>query len=189
MDMEILFITDGTGLNYTRDSVMHGFLDSGYDVVDTGCMSCMSVVPGGRRFTIYGKFPNRGEVNREDIVERIRAHEFDFVVFGHVAKLDYFNEVITSYDRNHVIILNGRDMNGRGDWKMFERLSEHAHLFIREIYPNRLHEYIHPISYAVPEGTFCTINPKKIRKTSLLIPGDLSTYVYDTEEEYYLQYQ
>lgn len=46
-----------------------------------------------------------------------------------------------------------------------------------------------PITFSIPEEKMISYIPKKTKLLSSLIPGDLKTYIYPTEKEYYTEYQ
>jgi hypothetical protein len=46
-----------------------------------------------------------------------------------------------------------------------------------------------PITFSIPKEKICDINVKKTKILSNLIPGKTSTYIYNTEKEYYNEYQ
>ena len=51
---------------------------------------------------------------------------------------------------------------------------------------------LHPITFSIPEEKLCAFENVYTRKTKMLsslIPGDASTYIYNTEEEYYNEYK
>ena len=47
---------------------------------------------------------------------------------------------------------------------------------------------IEPIQFAIPASMFRNVDTKKKRKFSKMIPGESKTYIYNTEKEYYDQY-
>lgn len=47
----------------------------------------------------------------------------------------------------------------------------------------------HPIGFAIPESKIVSTIPEKTRDFAIIIPGDISTYIYKQEEEYYKGYQ
>jgi len=49
--------------------------------------------------------------------------------------------------------------------------------------------YLYPISFAIPEEKIINIVNKKTKILSNLIPGDLKTYIYQNEKDYYEEYQ
>jgi hypothetical protein len=46
-----------------------------------------------------------------------------------------------------------------------------------------------PITFSIPEEKIVSSFPKKTKLLSSLIPGDLKTYIYTTEKDYYAEYQ
>jgi hypothetical protein len=46
-----------------------------------------------------------------------------------------------------------------------------------------------PITFSIPEEKIIHSFPKKTKLLSNLIPGDLKTYIYKTEKDYYAEYQ
>lgn len=48
---------------------------------------------------------------------------------------------------------------------------------------------IHPISFCFPEEKVVTEIPKKTKMVSSLIPGNMSTYIYNNETDYYNEYR
>jgi len=46
-----------------------------------------------------------------------------------------------------------------------------------------------PITFSIPEEKIVNSFPTKTKLLSKLIPGDLKTYIYQTEKEYYAEYQ
>ena len=48
---------------------------------------------------------------------------------------------------------------------------------------------LHPITFSIPKEKICENHNVKTKILSNLIPGDTSTYIYNTEEEYYNEYK
>jgi hypothetical protein len=48
---------------------------------------------------------------------------------------------------------------------------------------------LHPITFSIPKEKICENNSVKTKILSDLIPGVISTYIYNTEEEYYNEYR
>jgi len=46
-----------------------------------------------------------------------------------------------------------------------------------------------PITFSIPKEKICDISIQKTKILSNLIPGKVSTYIYNTEQEYYNEYQ
>jgi hypothetical protein len=48
---------------------------------------------------------------------------------------------------------------------------------------------LHTVTFSIPKDKLCKINPIKTKVLSDLIPGDISTYIYKNEEDYYNEYR
>ena len=48
---------------------------------------------------------------------------------------------------------------------------------------------VYPITFSIPESKIVTTLQNKTKLISNLIPGNISTYIYNTEEEYYNEYK
>ena len=48
---------------------------------------------------------------------------------------------------------------------------------------------VYPISFSIPESKIVSTLQNKTKLISNLIPGNISTYIYNTEEEYYNEYK
>jgi len=48
---------------------------------------------------------------------------------------------------------------------------------------------LHPINFSIPKEKVCETHYVKTKLLSDLIPGNVSTYIYNTEEEYYNEYK
>ena len=46
-----------------------------------------------------------------------------------------------------------------------------------------------PITFSIPKEKICDISIQKTKILSNLIPGNVTTYIYNTEQEYYNEYQ
>lgn len=62
-------------------------------------------------------------------------------------------------------------------------------LFVSLICVTTLSAAVYPISFSIPEEKIVTSIPQKELDFAPLIPGDLSTYIYDDEETYRKDYQ
>lgn len=93
------------------------------------------------------------------------------------------------------------DKSKRGVWTAIKDfLSRHPEWYLKERRTN-CHGFtilsrcdttsnVHGIAFSIPEEKIVKELPRnKIRMMSKMIPGKLETYIYNTEEEYYKQYQ
>ena len=188
--MKILFITNATGIDYLSDCIFHGLVDSGHDVVDSKYLWYLSqpldirqkLQLYGRGFTISGNLPDRSDVNRSNIHDRILSHEFDRIVYGSITRCsDYLEEVRSTYKKNEVIICNGED-----DTNFDMELTKIGLCFKRELTSAQLY----PISFAIPEVKIRRVSPEKTQILSNIIPGTAMqrNYTFTDEKLYYDEY-
>jgi hypothetical protein len=52
-----------------------------------------------------------------------------------------------------------------------------------------LNRLLHPINFSIPECKVVNEIPKKTKLISNLVPGDLTTYIYNSEVDYYNEYK
>jgi hypothetical protein len=197
--MKILFIAKGDYPDFQSDMVFHGGRSIyGDDFVDCNKLWYMykedknlhwnTRIPNngrdrGRGFTLYGKF-NQGNVDRSNIQDKIANHYFDKIIYGSVTRcFDYIELVQQSYDSRDVIFIDGED-----DQVIREQLLHIGQYFKRELLPQDCYK-ARPIYFAIPEESVLTTVPKKTKEYATIIPGDYTTYIYDTELEYARGYQ
>ena len=120
---KILWIGISPGPDYLRDLVLHGFKsvygsENVIDIVraphlydDYPVEALKNIAACGFTYT-RGIHEEPGSCNRENILERIREHEFDIVVYGsmHTGML-YREEVEKYYKTSEVAFLCGDDAN------------------------------------------------------------------------------
>ena len=191
--MKILFITNARYVNYTELCLFHGLISLGHNVTDSTYIRCMSVMQDeykynlyGKGFTIFGLLPDRSNIDRSNIIQRIIKHEFDYVIYGNGTirgnNVDYIDIVLKYYNKNEIAICDG------GDEQLIEtNFINKVTYFKRELVQTNLN--IFPISYAFPEEKIIKNNPIKKKIIASIIPGKLSTYIYDNEIDYYKDYQ
>ena len=187
--MKILFITSALGIDYLSDCIFHGLVSSGYDVVDSKYLWYLSqplikeqqVKLYGKGFTLSGLLPDRSNVDRTNIQQRIEAKEFDCIIYGSIKRsIDYIDVVLKNYPRNKIVFCNGED-----DTRVDNELINAGIYFKRELVAfNAL-----PISFAIPEEKLCNNEVQKIKNIASIIPGRKETYIYDNEGDYYKGYQ
>ena len=197
--MKILFIAKGDLPDYQSDMVFHG----GRAVLGDNFVDCNKLwymykedkelhwntrVPDngksyGRGFTLHGKL-EKDTVDRTNIEFKIKEHYFDKVIYGSCTRcLDYIEIVAQHYNSNDVILIDGED-----DQNVREDLLPLGRYFKREITGKDL-DKARPLYFAIPEELIVPDVPNKLREYATIIPGDLSTYVYDNERDYYKGYQ
>jgi len=194
--MNILFVAPPIP-DFLADSVLHGLRsllgDSVVDVPRAEQMYANAPYRSfhGRGFTLYRTFPT-DNIDRTDIVNKIKTKFFDVVIYGCVNScypenefLHFWHEVVDNYSPNKIFLIDGADPP-----TIKENLLEAGIYFKREI-PNDAPwgNRVEPISFTIPREKVFTGEANKIRLIAPLIPGVGSTYVYHHEQLYYQMYQ
>lgn len=73
------------------------------------------------------------------------------------------------------------------EWKLYERKTNNSGF--TTLTREKIEIGIYPISFSFPLYKVCSYIPQKTTYLSPLIPGNPSTYIYNTEQDYYKQYQ
>ena len=195
--MKILFIrSEGnhTHLNdFMSDLLLHGLRQLyGFEVIDyPGCWYMYSDEISnreydinkiwGRGFTINNTLSNYNSIDRDDIKKKIKEKYFDLVIYGSIRRSDLFLDDVIKYN-NKVVFIDGEDDNIIDD-----RYTKSGLYFKRELLENK--NNLIPISFAIPkEKILKNINENPSDLLAPLVPGRLSTYIYDDEKTYYNMY-
>lgn len=190
--MKILFTRNTTYQDYLSDCILHGLrglaeievIDEPYcwymykSFFEKGDVDLSSIY--GKGFTIFGTL-NDIEVDRSDIIQKIRQKYFDYVILARVDELPSFaQEIFDHYESKKIIILDGldhtginQDYYGKGLYFKRELIWDNSKLF--------------PISFGFPSEK---IQPW-VQKTQLLAqytPNNNQKYIYSNEHDYYYDY-
>lgn len=176
---------------YLDDGILHGMRARfGADVVDYPRMWWMYANSFGegkndltsitaRGFTYYGQLHD-DDIDRSDIELKIRYGWFDLII-AHSWYPSPLLHLILEYTPKHKLAwMDGRDETAIMSWAM-----NYGKYFKRELIQETPH--IRPVSFAFPDHKI-QIPIDKTGVLSPLIPGDVKTYIYDTEQSYYDQY-
>jgi hypothetical protein len=196
--MKVLFIVKGDKPDYQSDAIFHG----GRNLLGSNFVDCNKVwymykedkdlywaerIPGkdyGNGFTFPGTF-NNDNVDRTNIESKIASKFFDKVIYGSVTRcIDHLELVLKYYSSTEIIFIDGEDDSGIRQ----NIIDLPVTYYKRELlYPGG--KRLKPISFAIPKELILDFVPVKTKEYASLIPGDLSTYTFDTQEEYYQEYQ
>lgn len=187
--MKVLYISSGAKPDYLCDMIFHGLRTLlGADVVDVNRLAFMyddfpqerKPALWGRGFTVYGLLDSKLVVDRSNVEERIRAREFDRVVFGSAHRcLDYLPLVIERYPADRIAFLDGEDITD-----IIEPLTRAGRYFKREL-PHPRNDVL-PISFSIPREKMCR---SRVPKTRLIAETPTNRHVFSDESEYYRSYQ
>jgi hypothetical protein len=197
--MKVLFISKGDLPDYQSDTIIHGGRSVlGSDFVDANFAWYMykkekeqfwnTRVPDngksyGRGMTLHGTL-DECDVDREDLISKIRNKYFDFVIYGSSTRcLDYLQEVLSNYPKEKILFVDGED----------DQLIRHEYLKMGIVFKRELAEpnvkNVFPISFGAPKEKIVKQIPKKTQDWGTVIPGEMSTYIFDDEKSYYEDYQ
>lgn len=197
--MKVLFVSKADLPDFQNDMIFHGGRSLlGADFVDSNPMWYMykeevalhwkTRVPRqgksyGGGFTLYGKLDSI-EVDRTNISEKIQDHFYDKVIYGSITRCsDYSDLVLKHYSKEDVIFLDGED-----NQNILESLLPFGQYYKRELSDNAPLE-VKPLNFCIPRELIIPEVPVKEKEYATIIPGDLSTYIYDNEVDYYADYQ
>lgn len=200
--MKILFVNNFKNVDYLNDGVFHGARSLfGSDCVDSTFawymykqeiekynqdqVKQLETPLYGMGYNIVGKLDDI-DVNRLEIVDKIKNKYFDLIVYGSVHRcLDYWDIVQTVYDRNRIIFIDGEDQT----YTRKELLNKGLY-FKREIDEETVGNVI-PISFGIPS---CQIVPDvPYQKTKLVADTTYYSIGYKfgigMEQEYNNEYK
>ena len=191
--MKILFIKQ-KGEDYLADCVYHGLKSKfGRDVVSSADLDYMyknysdKTSLYGKGFTLFCDLdPTQKNVgSREEIKKSITNKEYDYIFYGSIWRCtDYLELVKQYYPANKVVVFDGEDS------PRLHPLTNETVYFKREL-ENPGQIKVHPISFSIPAGKIVknTLALKKIKDFGAVVPGQIDTYIFNNEEEYYEDYQ
>jgi hypothetical protein len=192
--MKILFISSANQPDYQCDVVYHGLkmiYGSGVESVNDMWFMYDDLIADeqkylyGLGFTLYGNLPsNFRNLQSPDVVRNnIKNKLYDLIVYGSIQRdRSYLNVVLSNYQREKIVFIDGED------WlKIDLKLSKAGIYFKREL--DKPIDGVFPIGFGFPENKIKKTYQQKVKQWSFNKPGNLSTYIYKTEDSYYLNYQ
>ena len=187
--MKILMTKAWQAPEYLDDSVLHGLRSIlGHDVVESPRMWHMysdSFGPGkkdlssiaARGFTLYGMLDD-SSIDRSDIERKIITGYFDLIVSMPWYPSPYLPLILEHTPPSKIAWLDGHDRQEMLPWFIGK-----GHYFKREL-GNHVPPGVYPISFAFPANKIQAA-AGKMRSVAHVIPGNIDTYIYDNESDYY----
>lgn len=142
-----------------------------------------------KSMTLYGLF-EEDKVDRTDIDTKIKNKYFDLIILGSVHRVVsqdsgylFLDLVFKHYPANKIVFIDGED---------------HPHHFLKELIGKGIYfkreliwdiPGVYPITFGIPKEKITHSYPTKTREFAQIIPGDMSTYTYKVEEDYYNGYR
>lgn len=186
--MKILHINNFQSPDYQNDIIYHGgkstLLDD-YESSNPALYMHQNYTNishlYGRGFTIFGKLPPI-EYKQEDLIYKIKNKYFDYIIYGSIFRDNsYFDIVFENYDKNHIIFIDGEDHQG-----IHSQYIEKGLYFKRELMYDET-DFLKSIGFGIPDLSIQT-SVIKDQIISKMNPLEKSSYIYNTEEEYYKEY-
>lgn len=139
----------------------------------------------GRGFTLSGTLNAnlRNVVSRGEVLNKIKSGFYQYVIFGSIRRCNlYLKEVIKYFKRYQIIFVDGED-----ETIIVQELVNKGIYFKRELLgaPSD----VFPITFGIPKEKIVESVPRKFKARAHIIPGDISTYIFFKESEYYKDYQ
>jgi hypothetical protein len=191
--MKILYINNFQP-DYLSDCLFHGFYQllgndftylHEYDGMFQNNDEFIKKYP--KHFTLYGNLIKRNNDN-SNIEYKIKNHYFDYIIYGTIRRYkNYLNLVLQNYKKSEIAFIDGEDRNG-----ISELYDPNIIYFKRELTLNINHfpfNNIYPISFSIPKEKIIDFKPKKEKMMANIIPGQLNTYIYNNELDYYNDYR
>lgn len=185
--MKILFINNFNFPDYQNDMVYHGLITSGIEVYETAFPAYMLAShPNplslyGKGFSIFAKLHHNPNVEDSKIIyEKITDKFYDCIIFGSAHRdLSYLDTVIKFYSKDKIYFIDGEDGTN-----YLEFLLDKGIYYKRECTDTKTK----PITFAIPESQLISSNVNKTKLFGTIIPGNMSTYIFNNESEYYYDY-
>jgi len=191
--MKILFISGGKGVDYQCDVVFHGLkMLYGKDIYETSDNWFMfNDASEEQRAELYGKgFTITGLLDPElknvipiyEIRKKVKQKFFDLIVYGSIWRCqDFFGLVSLFYPKERIVAIDGEDET------LFKNFFVGKTLYFKRELDN-VYKNVFPISFGIPKEKLIDEIKQKERTLAHIIPGDISTYIYDNESAYYNDY-
>lgn len=193
--MRILFINNFLQPDYLNDSVYHGLYclakkyPTEYEVSISSKPSYMlDTYPDphtlyGRGFSLYAFMKDHLPIEDfNEMLGKIRDRYYDVVIYGSITRdPTLITEVFNAYPKDRILLFDGEDHIFADEFfaykgTYFKRENVHGRSDLRST------------NFAIPEEKVFTKTPDKTQVFGTVVPGDSSTYVFDTEKEYYEDY-
>ncbi len=213
--MNVLFIWSENDLDYECDCVFHGLNSINGVNVDTindywfmyeGCKEEDLNQLYGKGFTIT----NHIDIHKKNVIsiseakEKIKNRFYDCIIFGSIMRYKkLLHTTLKHYPANKIIFIDGDDetycrdlpspihirtflryLRNRFTFRIFRNKGLY---FKRELADKYSKEY-KPISFAVPEELILKTVPQKQKTMAHIVPGKISTYIYNDQQSYYEDY-
>ena len=197
--MKILYVTSyidiakasgGFISDYQNDLVFYGLRELfGDDVVDSTQIVSLykeykNKIPSQHLWGGMTTFWLIGEnnIDRSNIEEKIKDRYYDLIIYGAIKRCkQYYDLVSKYYPPEKVILIDGNDES-----ELDPLHTKHLY-FKRELQQH--HPNLLPFTFGLPTCKLAEPNKNKIQEYATCIPGQPETYIFNSEQPYYEDYQ
>ncbi|GHT15317.1 hypothetical protein AGMMS4956_15010 [Bacteroidia bacterium] len=138
----------------------------------------------GRGFTLFGLLPEtlKNVLPTPILLQKIKTRYFDYIIYGSIWRNNhYFRLVKRIYPKEKIIFVDGEDATTINKFYLNKGV-----YFKRELEQNIPNVF--PICFGIPQSKILEKVGEKTKRQAYIVPGELSTYIYDKEEPYYKDY-
>jgi len=193
--MKILYICPGNTPDYQCDLIFIGLRNIlGESITDLNKIEYLYRNYDRPREILYGKgftYTNTIDdlnIDRTDIESKIRNKYYDRVVYGSIHRnQQYLDLVLSVYSPNEIAFIDGEDLADNYDKRdcVYSVFGKGLY-FKRESSTNT--NQVLPIQFCLPACKMATSFDKS-KTLASIIPGEIRTYSFNTESEYYDEYR
>jgi hypothetical protein len=189
--MKVLFLAKATRPDYMCDMVYHGLKSTDSIVVEeintphymySYYMTKRDLY--GKGFTMYGhltKYPTC--ISISEMLNRVKRKYYDYIIYGSIQRFEKFFDLVSqSYPKDKILAIDGEDED-----RIDLRYVKASTYYKREM--SCTLEDVKPINFCIPERLIVQEPKIKNKRVAHIIPGDISTYIFDQENLYYQDYQ
>lgn len=195
--IRLLLITQTCGPDYLSDLVFTGISKQPHVTIDTNFIApyhwnnyaqLNSIY--GRGFTAFGLLDNTIDYpirlqSTSEILHNLVDGQYDYVIYTSIQREALLIDAAIEYmPRDCIFVLDGED-----NCHVLKDLCHHSSYFKREINEHTRDLPLYPISFKIDSSKIFAGSPDKLLMLSVCDPRDRSTYIYNTESEYYSGYR
>jgi hypothetical protein len=189
--IKVLFLSKANRPDYMCDMVYHGLKSNENIIVEEintphymySYYSSKKKLYG-KGFTLYGhitKYPT--DISVEEMKSRVKRKYYDYIFYGSIQRYNnHFGYISEFYPKEKIFSIDGEDE----DQISYSFVSDSLY-YKREL--SHKIENIYPINFCIPQNLIVSSVPSKAKRVAHIVPGELSTYIFNHQNDYYQDYQ
>ncbi len=189
--LKVLFLANADRPDYLCDMIYHGLKTTEgillEEVNTPHYMYNYYMAQGalyGKGFTMYCQLKSYPTcIPVPEMKRRVEKKYYDFIIYGSIHRFERYYDLITAhYSKDRIITVDGEDED-----RVELRFTRDSTYYKRELSMET--DLIKPINFCIPESLIVESLPAKTKRVAHIVPGDLTTYIFDRVEDYYHDYQ